>query len=318
MEAVTTTCGGCLSYSASPSAKSGAFLVRQALAARDTRHNSAVSRAAHSLEQMKLRFFAIPGLLLSVAGVLPGQTTGRVETSMVSQTSELRDSSRRMAHRFRSRADSLEYVRSKRLAEEARGYRVVVSLEDRMLWVLYDSDTIRTAPVAVATGLTLDYAGRKWTFRTPRGRHDVIETKVDPTWTPPDWMYAEAAHEHKLRLASLPRDKQIRLKDGRRLAVVDSAVGVIDRKGAFHMLPVDEHIVFDSTLYIPPYGTFNRQVEGELGAYALDLGDGYLLHGTPYLESIGNAATHGCIRLGDEDIEWLYHHVGKGTPVYIY
>jgi L,D-transpeptidase YbiS len=50
----------------------------------------------------------------------------------------------------------------------------------------------------------------------------------------------------------------------------------------------------------------------------LNLGDGYLLHGTPYKESIGLAATHGCVRLRDEDIEWLYDHVPVGTKVYIY
>lgn len=124
--------------------------------------------------------------------------------------------------------------------------------------------------------------------------------------------------EHQLRLAPMRRNKPVRLKDGRQLTVRDSTVGIIEPDGVFYPLPTDEHIVFDSTLYIPPYGTRNRRVDGELGAYALDLGDGYLLHGTPYVESLGNAATHGCIRLGDDDIEWLYLHVGKGTPVYIY
>jgi lipoprotein-anchoring transpeptidase ErfK/SrfK len=42
------------------------------------------------------------------------------------------------------------------------------------------------------------------------------------------------------------------------------------------------------------------------------------LHGTPYKESIGLAATHGCVRMRDEDIEWLYEHVPVGTKVYIY
>jgi lipoprotein-anchoring transpeptidase ErfK/SrfK len=28
--------------------------------------------------------------------------------------------------------------------------------------------------------------------------------------------------------------------------------------------------------------------------------------------------THGCIRLYDEDIEWLYERVPVGTAVYIY
>lgn len=257
---------------------------------------------------------------LMVASALPAQQSRqRTRVTQVSSLSTEASRTRpKVAKRARSRADSLEKLRARALAEEARGYRVVISLDDRTLWVLYDSDTIRTATVAVASGLTLDFAGRKWTFRTPRGKHAVVDIKVDPTWTPPDWMYAEAAMEHQLRLAHLPRNKPVRLQDGRQLTVRDSTVGLTELDGEFFPLPTDEHIVFDSTLYIPPYGTRNRRVDGELGAYALDLGDGYLLHGTPYVESLGNAATHGCIRLGDDDIEWLYLHVGKGTPVYIY
>ena len=265
-------------------------------------------------------------LLLSVvvlgfgagAWALPAQQSGeRTRVTRVSTLAAERTGEDRPRARFRSRADSVEHERARRLAADARGYRVVISLEDRELHVLYDNDTIRTATVAVASGLTLDFAGRKWTFRTPRGRHTVIETKINPTWTPPDWMYAEAASEHDLQLARLNPEKPVRLRDGRHLTVQDSTVGVLE-DGIFSPLPLDEHIVFDSTLFIPPYGTLNRQVEGQLGAYALDLGDGYLLHGTPYVDSLGNAVTHGCIRLGDDDIEWLFLHVGKGTPVYIY
>ena len=56
----------------------------------------------------------------------------------------------------------------------------------------------------------------------------------------------------------------------------------------------------------------------ELGLHALDLGSGYLLHGTPYKASIGTAVTHGCIRLHDEDIEWLHDMIPVGAKVYIF
>jgi lipoprotein-anchoring transpeptidase ErfK/SrfK len=52
--------------------------------------------------------------------------------------------------------------------------------------------------------------------------------------------------------------------------------------------------------------------------YQLDLGEGYLLHGTPHEESIGYATTHGCVRLRGHDIEWLFANVPVGTPVYLY
>ena len=39
-------------------------------------------------------------------------------------------------------------------------------------------------------------------------------------------------------------------------------VGVSDADSEFRSLPVDEHIVFDSTLFIPPLGTQNRRAVG--------------------------------------------------------
>jgi hypothetical protein len=221
-------------------------------------------------------------------------------------------------YRFHSFADSIDWERARRLASRARGFRVVVSILDRQVRVLRDSDTLLAAPAAVASGMTLDYAGRRWTFRTPRGRHVVLSKAEHPVWTPPDWVYAEAALEHGLALTRWPASGSVRLRDGRRLVVRDSLVGVIGSDEPFQPLPVDEHLVFGDTLWIPPYGTLNRRVEGELGRYALDLGDGYLIHGTPDPSSIGLAVTHGCIRLYAEHIAWLYLHVPRGTPVFIY
>jgi hypothetical protein len=108
------------------------------------------------------------------------------------------------------------------------------------------------------------------------------------------------------------------LADGSQLEIRDDTAGIVFPDSGFAPLPVDEEIVFDGTLFIPPVGTRNREIEGELGMYQLDLGDGYLLHGTPHRETIGSAATHGCVRLHDADIAWLYEHVPVGTAVYIY
>jgi len=54
------------------------------------------------------------------------------------------------------------------------------------------------------------------------------------------------------------------------------------------------------------------------GKYALRLGTSvYLLHGSNRRFGIGMRASSGCIRLYDEDIEWLYEHVKINTPVRI-
>jgi lipoprotein-anchoring transpeptidase ErfK/SrfK len=41
------------------------------------------------------------------------------------------------------------------------------------------------------------------------------------------------------------------------------------------------------------------------------------IHGTSELDSLGSAASHGCIRMSVPDVEDLYDQVSVGTPVYI-
>lgn len=219
---------------------------------------------------------------------------------------------------YRSRSDSITSVRTRLAAAGDRELRVVISLNDRRLWALIGPDTLLNVPVAVSTDETLSYAGKTWTFETPRGVRSVVGKRENPVWIPPEWHYAETARKLGLQLATMSGEKTP-LGDGRWLEVRSNRVGVVDPiTNTFALLPVDEEIIFDGTLFIPPVGTDNRRIEGELGRHMLDTGNGFLLHGTPHKASIGTAATHGCIRLRDDDIQWLYDMVPVGTRVYIY
>jgi lipoprotein-anchoring transpeptidase ErfK/SrfK len=40
-------------------------------------------------------------------------------------------------------------------------------------------------------------------------------------------------------------------------------------------------------------------------------------HGTPTLSSIGKAASHGCVRMRNEDVVALFEQVQMGTPVVV-
>jgi len=62
----------------------------------------------------------------------------------------------------------------------------------------------------------------------------------------------------------------------------------------------------------------DRLAPEELGDYAMDLGDGYLIHGTLYERSLGLSVTHGCVRLGAKDLEAIFKSVKIGTRVYIF
>ncbi|HEY0778096.1 MAG TPA: L,D-transpeptidase [Gemmatirosa sp.] len=226
-------------------------------------------------------------------------------------------SERRVTH-YRSRSDSVAGVLAERaLARTHSGMRVAVSLEDRVLHVLDGDDTLLVAAIATGMDTTITFGAKSWTFQTPRGRRTVLGKQENPVWVPPEWHYAETAKNMGLKLAHMPERGSVSIGKGRLLTVRGGKAGVIEG-GKFEELPVDEEIIFNNTLYIPPSGTANRTIDGELGRFRLALGDGYYFHGTPHEDTIGDAATHGCIRLYDEDIEWLYQHVPVGTPVYIF
>ncbi len=57
---------------------------------------------------------------------------------------------------------------------------------------------------------------------------------------------------------------------------------------------------------------------GVLGEYALYLEDGYMIHGTLYERLLGRPVTHGCIRLGREDLRLVWNSVEPGAAVYIF
>lgn len=54
-----------------------------------------------------------------------------------------------------------------------------------------------------------------------------------------------------------------------------------------------------------------------LGKYWLGIGNGYALHGTNNEGSIGGAVSHGCMRMYNADIKWLYSQAKVGTTVLI-
>jgi lipoprotein-anchoring transpeptidase ErfK/SrfK len=198
---------------------------------------------------------------------------------------------------------------------------IVISIADRRLWLVSpDNDTIFTAAVAVGTDRVFEANGHAWRFATPPGVTTVTAKETNPVWVPPDWHYMEVARDRELGVAELDRDHPTVLSDGRSLTVRRDTVGLVGPApdSTFRALPTDEEIIFDRTVFIPPYGTFNRRVSGILGDYRLLLANGVGIHGTNEASSVGKAATHGCIRMLDADIQWLYENVPVGTVVVTY
>jgi len=204
--------------------------------------------------------------------------------------------------------------------EEDQGRRLLVSTKSRRLWLVQGRDTLLRAPIAIGMGKNFEYQGRKYRFETPVGRRTVIAKQKDPLWTVPEWHYFEKATEKGLEAVRLEEGARILLGDSSYLVVQDGEVGRINQFGYFHAWTPGSEIIFDGKIFIPPLSSPQRRVPDALGPFKLDMGDGYLIHGTHIYneESIGEAVSHGCIRMRNDDLIKLYPMVPRGTPVEIF
>jgi len=71
-------------------------------------------------------------------------------------------------------------------------------------------------------------------------------------------------------------------------------------------------------LPVPPPRDPSRVVRDILGAYALDLGDQVKIHGTTETDRLGEPVSHGCVRVGDDDLEFVYETTPVGARVFLY
>lgn len=66
-----------------------------------------------------------------------------------------------------------------------------------------------------------------------------------------------------------------------------------------------------------PTSNADRLDPNVMGDYALGFGDGYFIHGTLYERLLGMSVSHGCVRLGSDDLKFIYDRVPIGTGVYV-
>jgi hypothetical protein len=218
--------------------------------------------------------------------------------------------------------DSLDAELAARGDTAAEHNVLVVSVADRRLWYRVNNRVVFETRVATGSGKVLERRGAatQWKFETPRGRLVVQSKETEPAWVPPDWHYVEVARRNKLGLKNLIRGQTLDAGDGTVVAVSGNDVVRRLPDGTERPFEVSDgrEIVVDGSVVVPPFGTNQRRYRGVVGSHRLNLGDGYALHGTNVPSSIGQAVSHGCVRLRNEDIETLYRIVPVGTPVYIY
>jgi lipoprotein-anchoring transpeptidase ErfK/SrfK len=126
-------------------------------------------------------------------------------------------------------------------------------------------------------------------------------------------MAAESAPTRKL-IVNIPARKLALVVDGKVLKVYPVSVGkksTPSPSGTFH---IASHVVNPTYTH---EGKVVRPGPGNpVGTRWMSLGfKGYGVHGTNHPESIGHAASHGCIRLRNHDAEELFELVQVGDEV---
>ena len=217
---------------------------------------------------------------------------------------------------------------------------IVVSIAENRLYVRRGGKNIFQAVCSTGKGTTLtDASGHSMVFNTPTGKFRIVQKEENPLWSPPDWHFIEEARKKGKRLVRLGPGERIDVATGqpagteegvhawggkpssgsrRYLTVKHNTVVEVGPDGSERELPPGEIIEVGGALVVPPHGTPQRRFDKVLGKYRLNLGSGYGIHGTMYPDQLGRSVTHGCVRLGDADIEKLFAMANVGDQVLIY
>ncbi|MBT3341782.1 MAG: L,D-transpeptidase [Gemmatimonadetes bacterium] len=93
----------------------------------------------------------------------------------------------------------------------------------------------------------------------------------------------------------------------------------IQRKVADPLWVKPEWAFLEADEEVPIFAEDPRRFQrGVLGRYALYFAKDLMIHGTLYEVNLGKSITHGCVRVGADDLQYFYEHVDVGWPVYIY
>ncbi len=179
----------------------------------------------------------------------------------------------------------------------------------------FDATASSGAPEADPVGLRAHAVAAEKEFQrlNPKGVYIVVDS------------YRNRLHlvenGHVIRSAVCSTGTGMVLKDPRngKTWVFDTPVGerVVERK-VKHPVWAKPDWAFVEEGLLPPTDPNERFDDASLGDYALYIGNGYIIHGTLFKSLLGRRVTHGCVRLGDEDLEFVYRHAPVGTRVYLY
>lgn len=271
------------------------------------------------------------GRLERIDGLLGSRLTGEVES--------LRGEASQRADRVGGLRTQVAEVAVDLDAPSENAQTILVSTAENRLWLRRGRQSVFSAVVSTGKGTTLEIEGRKMVFDTPTGRFKILSKEENPVWVPPDWHYVEEARKKKLEIVRAKPGDVIDADTGaavtREAGGVWSLVGqgsaprrvlevrkdsIVEVRPDGSELEVEprEFLRAGKSLVVPPLGSRQRRLEKTLGRYRLNLGDGYAIHGTQATGQLGRSVSHGCVRVGNQDLEKLYGLVQVGDEVIIY
>ena len=71
------------------------------------------------------------------------------------------------------------------------GTVITIDVSTNQAYFFRDGELVRKSRAATGSDKVLRQGRRVWWFRTPRGRHQVVDKIKDPIWTKPDWAFIE-------------------------------------------------------------------------------------------------------------------------------
>jgi lipoprotein-anchoring transpeptidase ErfK/SrfK len=217
---------------------------------------------------------------------------------------------------------------------------IVVSTAENRLYVRRAGKTIFQAVCSTGKGTTLVQGSKTMVFETPTGKFRVVSKEENPVWVPPDWHFVEEARKKKKAVIRLNPGDVIDARtgepvsarasggvwksidsgsgSGRVLKVRYNSVVEVSADGSERELPPGKMIETGNAIVVPPTGAPQRRFDKVLGKYRLNIGSGYGIHGTLATDQLGRSVSHGCVRLGDADMENLFSMAQVGDQVLIY
>jgi lipoprotein-anchoring transpeptidase ErfK/SrfK len=259
-----------------------------------------------------------------------------------SKASALRDSASQKTAGVNALQSKLQDVAKQTDDIPDTGQTILISTAENRLYVRRGGQTVFEAVCSTGKGTTLAVDGKTVVFDTPIGKLHIISKDENPQWVPPDWHYVEEARKNGMRVVRLNPGQSLDSRTGqpattqpdegvwswfRGSTTTTTSNPVLKVKGdtvvevsngVERELPPGKTIVAGDAIVVPPVDTKQRHYDKVLGKFRLEMGNGYGIHGTDEPDKLGQSVSHGCVRLGDTDIEKLYQIANVHDTVIIY